>query len=447
MLWHTKDVTLLTIGVHRLRFDPSELRHSDTIMAEHNKGGKMKLFRDYELRTVIDDRMAKLSARIEQYSNDEIMANDLEILAENCYEEFRFEPVVILTEEFSKRELNQQKISKRIEPYLRDFYQKETVEVDGLTVKFYYPYTGDILLFSCRATSFSLGGYPNIDLEKSHAIFTYKKSLSELKTEEDKDKLLAEHTRELQEVQNGIRSANNDVSKFNASLRPTALKMLTGRKNKVEQFFTLSKLLEVPLVKTDFAVTHIPMQRKILPIAKKYNNEQSYCINDDEYEYILEIIKHNGSTYERTPKSYKAMKEEDLRSTLLASLNGMYKGGASGEAFRNKGKTDICIEKDNRAAFVAECKMWNGAASIPLAIEQLEGYLTWRDCKTALIYFVRNRDFFNVIQTASQTLSSLPSMRQVKEIDKNEFDCCALSTANEGQILRIRVMFFNLYCQ
>ncbi len=79
----------------------------------------------------------------------------------------------------------------------------------------------------------------------------------------------------------------------------------------------------------------------------------------------------------------------------MRTLNGTYLGGAVGEAFRNNGKTDICIEEKNRAAFVAECKMWTGQKAIADALKQLDSYLTWRDCKTALIYFVRKKIFGN----------------------------------------------------
>ena len=111
-----------------------------------------------------------------------------------------------------------------------------------------------------------------------------------------------------------------------------------------------------------------------------------YCITDENYDEILRIIKHTASTIERSPGSYKSLGEEQLRDLLLATLNSHYEGRATGEAFRQKGKTDICIEKQNRAAFVAECKMWDGPAGIEKAIKQLDSYLTWREHKTALIF-------------------------------------------------------------
>lgn len=137
------------------------------------------------------------------------------------------------------------------------------------------------------------------------------------------------------------------------------------------------------------------------------------------------------------------MSEEDLRNVILTQLNGFYLGQATGETFRKSGKTDIHIEKENRAAFVAECKIWSGQKKIGEAIDQLDHYLTWRDCKTALIFFVRQKSFLQILDTAKSALEALPNMRQVKAIDKNEFDCSYCSQATPGQIIRIRCFFFN----
>ena len=110
-------------------------------------------------------------------------------------------------------------------------------------------------------------------------------------------------------------------------------------------------------------------------------------ITDETYGHILQFIRHQGRTFERTPSTYAVHGEEDLRNIILAQLNGHFHGDAVGEAFRRKGKTDICIEQDNRAAFVGECKLWTGAAGLTAAMDQLLGYLTWRDSKAALIMF------------------------------------------------------------
>lgn len=45
-------------------------------------------FRDYELRSVLANADERLNKYVDGLSNDEIMANDLEILSENCYSTF-----------------------------------------------------------------------------------------------------------------------------------------------------------------------------------------------------------------------------------------------------------------------------------------------------------------------------------------------------------------------
>ena len=88
--------------------------------------------------------------------------------------------------------------------------------------------------------------------------------------------------------------------------------------------------------------------------------------------------------------------------------------------------------------------MWIGPKAMREAIEQLDSYLTWRDCKTALVYFVRKKDFLQIIEKAKAELNSIENMKEVKELDKNEFSCVYMSNENPGQLVRIRVMLFNM---
>ena len=407
----------------------------------------MKPFREYDLSKVIANQWAAVNKKIDTMSNEEIMANDLDVLAENIYQEYFIEPVTIFEEDFSKRSIKQGKIQKYIDPFFRDYSDREYVEVDGVIAEFYFPYTGESDLFKCRASTFSMGVYPEITVNKTTVSFRIERSLSEMNNEKAKDSLLGSLEQALKEIRDGLSYANNDVTAFNNSLKQQAMKWLEEKKKKVEAYFSIATMLEVPIEKKEYAQTHIPLKRHIVPVAKHYETSNYYGILDGDYKDILDSIKHTGSTYERTPSSYKTLHEEDLRNTLLAALNATYKGDATGETFRNRGKTDICIERDNRAAFVAECKMWTGQKEVGNAIDQLDGYLTWRDCKTALIYFVRRKDFLKTLESAEAALRAYDGMRNVMALDKNEFECLFLSKANPGQQIKMRVMLFNLYCE
>lgn len=405
----------------------------------------MKLFHDIDLRQSLDAAKQKIKQKVDRYNNQEILANDFEILIENLYEEFYIQPIKIFDEEFSKRSLVQGKVKKRVDRFFRDVYGKDFVEVDGITMEFYFPYEGESDLFRCQASTYSLSAYPDVAIDDSFIIIQYEYGLDEVDTPEKKDAVFKRLNHDIESIKSGADYANADVLGFDSVIKGVALQYLQEKKKKVESFYSVASMFEVPVKKSEYAVNHVPLKRRTLPIAHTYDKQDIYCISDSDYIDILSTIKHTGSTYERTPASYKSMHEEDLRNTLLASLNANYLGQATGEAFRNHGKTDICIEYNNRAAFVAECKMWTGQKEIASALSQLDSYLTWRDCKTALIYFVQRKNFFSILKSAEETIRGNENIRQLQHLDKNEFNCTMVSVANPGQIIQVRVLLFNLY--
>lgn len=151
----------------------------------------MKPFQDYDLSKVLDEQRQKIHKKIDSMGNEEIMANDLEILAENIYQEFFIEPVEIYEEDFSKRVVRQGKIQKYVDPFFSDYHKREYVEVDGIIASFSFPYTGESELFKCRASTFSLSGYTEIQLSKKDISIKIERSLSEMDTPTAKNDLLA----------------------------------------------------------------------------------------------------------------------------------------------------------------------------------------------------------------------------------------------------------------
>lgn len=167
----------------------------------------------------------------------------------------------------------------------------------------------------------------------------------------------------------------------------------------------------------------------------------------DHYEYILKVIRHEGATFESTPKTFAIHDEEDLRNIILAHLNGHYQGDATGETFRRYGKTDIKIEFENRAAFVGECKVWRGEKEISEAIDQMTGYLTWRDCKTAIVIFNKNIASFSKIQEKLPAVFQAHKnyLRTAPNQSVGEWRYIFKSKDDEDRHIIIHVFLFNLY--
>ena len=192
------------------------------------------------------------------------------------------------------------------------------------------------------------------------------------------------------------------IDQFNAQLPSRAQAAVAKRRTRLGKAADVLKVLNIPLAPKPGApdVSQLPIKRKmVVPLAPASAGEKSYHIDDAVYEHILGVIRHEGATFETTRETYLGLGEEDLRNIILAHLNGHYEGEAKGEAFRGTGKTDITIERDNRAAFVAECRLWKGAQQLSAALDQLLGYLTWRDGKTALVLFNKDVSGFAEIQT------------------------------------------------
>jgi hypothetical protein len=193
--------------------------------------------------------------------------------------------------------------------------------------------------------------------------------------------------------------------------------------------------------------TELPIRRRIVePLPSQKKSEQEYGISDKDYDLILNVIHHEGISYERTPKTFAVHGEEELRDILLAHLNSYFKGAAAGETFRKKGKTDICIEFKNRAAFVGECKLWKGDKALLEAIDQLLRYLTWRDVKAALIVF--NKDVAGFKQIQEKTLNILQSHSNCVHAECVSKDCewhMILKSKDDAErMIAVRIFLFNL---
>src|SRR5205814_1527548 len=146
----------------------------------------------------------------------------------------------------------------------------------------------------------------------------------------------------------------------------------------------------------------VPVVRRKLPIERPTASSAPYTpepeLDLQEYEHILTIISNMAVVMERSPSAFFRMQEEDLRTHFLVQLNGQYQGQASGESFNFEGKTDILIRADGRNIFIAECKFWKGAEGLKETIDQLLGYASWRDTKTAIIIFNRNKNLSAVLE-------------------------------------------------
>ena len=156
------------------------------------------------------------------------------------------------------------------------------------------------------------------------------------------------------------------------------------------------------------------VRRRLTPIKQEVVSpfQPESALPEAEYIHILSVMENMTKVMERSPRTFHDMGEEDIRQHFLVQLNGHYEGQASGETFNYQGKTDILIRSEGRNIFIAECKFWHGGKAFVETIDQLLSYLSWRDSKSAVVVFNKNKNLSAVLTTIKEAMEKHPHKKR-----------------------------------
>jgi hypothetical protein len=247
------------------------------------------------------------------------------------------------------------------------------------------------------------------------------------KTTSRDPKLIRAHVDDnLTRVGRWLDRVNREVEPFNLRLKTIASERVHNRKSKLLQDAAVVESLGFPvrarsLTPDAFKVPVRPKKVSVIrPSASGPTMTYDPYIEMAAYEDILGTIGGMARVFELNPKAFATMDEEALRFMLLVPLNVHYEGQATGETFNYEGKTDILIKVQGRNVFIAECLVWGGAEYLKSKIAQLLSYASWRDTKTAIIIFNRNKNLSSVVSQLQPVLRAHPNfIRQITSY-KNE---------------------------
>jgi hypothetical protein len=205
---------------------------------------------------------------------------------------------------------------------------------------------------------------------------------------------------------------------FNNSIREKAKNRINVRREKLLKDEGLAAGLGYRLrPRQDAPQTYVApsVRRKTIPSqppasAARFAPEPT--LEMQQYEHILSVMSNMVAVMERSPKAFRGMHEEDLRQHFLVQLNGQYEGQATGETFNFEGKTDILIRVDGKNIFIAECMFWRGPESLKKKVDQLLGYASWRDTKTAVLVFNREKNLSAVLDKIPEVVESHPNLKR-----------------------------------
>ena len=281
----------------------------------------------------------------------------------------------------------------------------QTVTTKANFYVFAVPFTGDTTWFEIRPSKYSYS-VPRGNLHASELRISVLLEANE--TGKDLKRKKEEAVRELTAWVENLRT---DIEEFNAELPRLIRLHLEKRRLELERLSDIRREIEVPIrPRPDVSsFTPIPLVKKRPPkplqsTGTPYLPEPALL--DAHYEHILESLQHMSEAIELSPTTFYGLSENDIRNILLVSLNCSYKGNATGETFSKGGKADIFVTENGKCIFIAECKFWKGPASLTGAIDQLLGYTTWRNTKTAILLFNKNKGITEVLEKIVPTVEA-----------------------------------------
>lgn len=320
--------------------------------------------------------------------------------------------------------------------------------VPGTRITIHVPFDGTSDLFFLRPSQSNLNP-PRGQVSEKPKEFLFSVDLPKFK-EGDADELLK---RRIGQTMAGVRqnfeNQAREIDALNLRIQTAVRELLESRSGSLNVIASSLAALGIqvrggsPSLPVHLDRTIIPRSSATVVQPGAASRTLDRHITDRDYEDILSLIRHQCRTFEGAPGAFRKLGEERLRDVIRASLNAVY--SASGEAFRKKGKTDMCIEAQARSAFVAECKCWGTHKALLKAIDQLLGYSTWRDTKTALVVFnKKNRDFAALRAKVMGILAEHPAYRRTLREDPDNAEWRVVFEGDSGDHLVCHVMMYHL---
>lgn len=412
-------------------------------MRGHDRG---YLFSGGRLSESLDGHQTTALSEVERISKDQFLATTVDTLVESICAKAAIEKLVIFEDRMSMDQAETKiEVTGRFE---YGFSRGERGFANGHQLTFYLPFSGEPSLWQLQPNTYS-SMPPCGQVDSRTSVLSIALSNT---SNTDQSWYQGELQQQLKGIRDYLSWQEPMLAQYERELSAQVRAAVERRRGQLGQLQNLAATFNIPLVKKEGMPDFRPIevQRKIAkplprPPATGYKAEPA--IASENYEDLLGIIRHAGASFEGTPQTYLPLGEEGLRDNLLSHINVVFEGKATGETFRKYGKTDIRLEEETRSAFVAECKLWGGQKVLVEALDQLLGYLTWRDCKSSLILFNKDVAGFSGIQeTIANALKTHRGYLREKPSGRaGEWRVVFQSAEDQGREVTVHVFAFNLY--
>jgi hypothetical protein len=355
------------------------------------------LFTGQTLEDYFKGKIDEIINVIKSEPDDFLKSFDEENYIEQFTSEYSIGEIVLNYDEIYQDEVKGTRIQKK------DYFGNRFDAASNLFT-IHIPYTGNRWLLNMQPNLYFTGR----DQFKAR-VGNQNDVVIEVVSDEAPKRIIEEAIHQIKKLH---QTANEDVRHFNNNIEPIIRSEIMRQKERIKQRNSLALSLNIPIRKWDAApkTFSVPMKRKKVSITRPVMTATSVTpdpsLSMNTYESILEMCLDMSLVMERNLLTFSKLGEETIRDLFLVVLNAQFQGEATGETFNGKGKTDILVRHENSNIFIVECKIWSGPGKLLETIDQLLGYTTWRDTKTAIFIFNRNKNFTAVLNKTEETIKS-----------------------------------------
>lgn len=406
-------------------------------------GRSFNAFIENDLRATLHAYERKVRSEIAALGNDQALIMSGDDLTGELIKEYTIEPLILHVDQIHR--LGESATDFNVSgSFERGVPRGVRASVPGTKVEIGIPYEGDRDLWKFRPPAFSLSGYGRVELRGKTAVLTLKVANDDV----DGDRLKQEIDTQVEGLRKAASSIASTVSAHNDKIHGLVAEAVARRRDQAERVKGAIEGLGIPLRRTSPAPAYeIPKRRRRPPSAPPAAQPAvpDPVLPDEEFDYILRVLRSMSLVMERCPRSVAHLDEEAIRDFFLIVLNGHYEGDATGETFNGAGKTDILLRVRNKNVFIAELKFWDGPKSFDAAITQLLRYLTWRDTKAALVIFNKNKDASRVLKKLDDVMRARQEFCRAVVVSEQENGRYVLRKQNEpGQSIVVAVQLYDI---
>ncbi|MET9041729.1 hypothetical protein ABZX34_02305 [Streptomyces sp. NPDC004362] len=362
------------------------------------------LFCNGDLDSGLRHQLGQIENAVASWKEDDLLAHPEQDVIDSLIERFRVEAPVLDRESITQEPVAQGYTT------VHEFGQP--IEIKQTVVTLVVPFTGERDLFTLQPNTWT-SAPPRAIVGAAHLKVQW--SGQRLEPAAIKQSLDGQ----LNEIDKWLSWVSSQVNAYNGEAVTRITREVQARKERILANRNLEAAIGFPIQKRSDAGTYaIPVVRKKIDLRSRPATSSMAAFRPEpvlaeaHYEDAIRVLLNSRNQLERSPSTTAHMGEEAIRDMLLLNLNGQFEGKAAGEVFNGKGKTDILVRVEDRHVFIGECKFWKGPKTITDTLDQLLGYLVWRDTKAALLLFIRRGNPTEIITKSLDKICSHPSFKR-----------------------------------